>query len=103
MKITTIARNRKAFIEALLAKSTSRLCFTLDTNFAGFDVSVDCLRKALWGDGSTGKLTQADDRPGLYTIHIHGNRWYEFRVPSVPVELHPACCGCADCEARYAA
>ena len=80
MKITTISRNRRAFIESLLARATKCHAFELGSNFVGYDVTVDCLRSALWGDGVTGKLTTADDRPGRYTIRIHSNRWYEFTV-----------------------
>lgn len=34
-----------------------------------------------------------------YVVRVHSNLWFEMR----PVVEHPACCGCADCDARYAA
>jgi hypothetical protein len=96
MATVTISRNRKKYIESLFAKATACTVYTLDAGFLGATVPVEVLRRALFNVNCPGKLTQTGDK---CTIHVHSNCWYEFRV----TETHPACCGCADCEARYAA
>ena len=99
MKITTISRNRVKFIEALFARATKCISFTLENQFIGQDVSVDVIRRALFNKESGAKLTHEAVRDE-YTVRVHSNRFYTFRLAAAE---HPACCGCADCDARYAA
>jgi hypothetical protein len=100
MKTVTISRNRVKFIESLFARAVNCTCHCLENYFIGAPVSVDVIRRALFSDVVPGKLRH-DPATGEYTVRVHSNLSYTFKLAAA--ETHPACCGCADCDARYAA
>jgi hypothetical protein len=71
---TIVPRNRTARIAELKASLTRCRVYTLENLFAGSDTDPAHAWAALYHFNSA-RLHDCGD--GTFTVHVHGNRWYE--------------------------